>query len=73
MTQGFEVGAANAIRWRQPVLAHRTPASKVRDDCRTAKIENHATFILKVIKQQPNPTPPELSKMGTSANPRRSV
>jgi transposase len=37
------VSAANAIRWRQPVLRHGTPAAKPQGgDRRSAKIEDHA-------------------------------
>ncbi len=60
----FGVSPASAIRWRQLVLAHGTPAAKIRvGDRRTAKIEDHATFILKAIEQQPDPTLAELREM----------
>ncbi len=60
----FGVSAASAIRWRQLVLAHGTPAGKIRGgDRRTAKIEDHAAFILEAIEQQPDPTLAELREM----------
>lgn len=46
------------------MLAHGTPAGKARGgDRRTAKIEDHAAFILEAIKQQPDPTLAELREM----------
>lgn len=60
----FGVSPASAIRRRQLVLAHGTPAAKIRGgDRRTAKIEDHAAFILKAIEQQPDPTLAELREM----------
>lgn len=62
--QRFGVSAASAIRWRQLMLAHGTPAGKVRGgDRRTAKIEEHAAFILDAIQQQADPTLAELRGM----------
>lgn len=46
------VSAAGPIRWRQLALAHGTTAGKVRDgDRRTAKIGDHAAYILEAITQ----------------------
>ncbi len=46
------------------MLAHGTPAAKIRGgDRRTAKIEDHAAFILKAIEEQPDPTLAELREM----------
>lgn len=60
----FGVSAASAIRWRQLTLRHRTPAAKPQGgDRRTARIEEHASFILNAIKQQPDPTLAELREM----------
>ena len=60
----FGVSAASAIRWRQLVLAHGTPAAKPQGgDRRTPKIEDHAVFILEAIEQQPDPTLVELREM----------
>ena len=60
----FGVSAASAIRWRQLVLAHGTPAAKLQGgDRRTPKIEDHAAFILTAIEQQPDPTLAELRGM----------
>ena len=60
----FGVSAASAIRWRQLALAHRTPAARPQGgDRRTAKIEEHASFILNAIEQQPDPTLAELREM----------
>lgn len=57
----FGVSAASAIRWRQLMLAHGTPAGKVRGgDRRTTKIEEHAAFILEAIRHQPDATLAEL-------------
>lgn len=60
----FGVSAASAIRWRQLALRHRTPAARPQGgNRRTAKIEEHASFILGAIKQQPDPTLAELREM----------
>ena len=60
----FGVSAARAIRWRHLVLAHGTPAAKTKGgDRQTAKIEDHAAFILAAIKQQSDPTLAELREM----------
>jgi transposase len=56
--------AASAIRWRQLVLAHGTPAAKSQGgDRRTPKTEDHEAFILEAIEQQPDPTLAELREM----------
>lgn len=45
-------------------LRHGTPAAKLQGgDRRTARIEAHASFILKAIEQQPDPTLAELREM----------
>jgi len=60
----FGVSAASAIRWRQLVLTHGTPAAKPQGgDRRTSKIEDHAAFILAAIEQQPDSTLAELRTM----------
>ena len=60
----FGVSAASAIRWRQLALRHGTPAAKPQGgDRRTARIEDHAAFILEAIEQQPDPTLSELRVM----------
>ena len=60
----FGVSAASAIRWRQLVLAHGTPAARPQGgDRRTAKIEEHASFILAAIEQQSDPTLAEVREM----------
>ena len=60
----FGVSAASAIRWRQLALRHGTPAARPQGgDRRTAKIEEHAFFLLEAIKQQPDPTLTELREM----------
>ena len=60
----FGVSAASAIRWRQLALQHGTPAAKPQGgDRRTAKIEDHAAFILDAIKLEPDPTLAELQAM----------
>ena len=60
----FGVSAASAIRWRQLALQHGTPTAKPQGgDRRTVKIEEHASFILDAIKQQPDPTLAELREM----------
>ncbi len=63
-TLTFGVSAASAIRWRQLTLRHGTPAAKPQGgDRRTARIEEHASFILDAIKQRPDPTLAELREM----------
>jgi transposase len=58
------VSAASAVRWRQLALRHGTPAARPQGgDRRTAKIEEHASFILNTIEQQPDPTLAELREM----------
>ena len=60
----FGVSAASAIRWRQLVVQHGTPAAKRQGgDRRAARIDAHATFILDAIEQQPDPTLAELRIM----------
>lgn len=60
----FGVSAASAIRWRQLALRYGTPAAKPQGgDRRSAKIEDHAPFILEAIEQQPDPTLAELRMM----------
>jgi transposase len=45
------VSAASAIRWRQLVVQHGTPAAKPQGgDRRAARIDAHATVILHAIK-----------------------
>jgi transposase-like protein len=49
----FGVSAASAIRWRQLVLQHDTPAAKTQGgDQRSAPIEDHAGLIHAAIEQQ---------------------
>jgi hypothetical protein len=49
----FRVNAASAVRWRQLVLRHGTPAAKPRSGDRLAgRIDAHASFILSTIKAQ---------------------
>lgn len=60
----FVVSAGSAIRWRQLALAHGTPAAKPQGgDRRTAKIEDHAAFILEAIATEADPTLAELQAM----------
>jgi len=60
----FGVSAASAIRWRQLALRHGTPMARPQGgDRRTAKIEEHASFLLDAIEQQPDPTLAELREM----------
>jgi transposase len=57
----FGVSAASAIRWRQLVLRHGTPAAKPQGgDRRAWKIDDHAGLILEVIGEQPDMTLDEL-------------
>ena len=63
-TTRWDTIAPSAIRWRQLVLAHGTPAAKPQGgDRRSPKIEDHAAFILEAIEQQPDPTLAELREM----------
>jgi transposase len=60
----FGVSAASAIRWRQLAVRHGTPAARPQGgDRRTAKIEEHAVFILDALERQPDPTLAELREM----------
>jgi transposase len=57
----FGVSAASAIRWRQLVLKHGTPAAKPQGgDRRSAPIEDHAALIHAAIERQPDITLDEL-------------
>lgn len=57
----FGVSAASAIRWRQLVLQHGTPAAKPQGgDRRSAPIEDHAALIRAAIERQPDITLDEL-------------
>lgn len=68
----FGVSAASAIRWRQLALVHGTPAAKPQGgDRRTAKIEDHADFILEAIEREPDPTlGPDVASHGFYCLPR---
>ena len=58
------VSAASAIRWRQLVLQHGTPAAKPQGgDRRSAPIEDHAGLIHAAIEQQSDITLDELRLM----------
>lgn len=60
----FGVSAASAIRWRQLVLRHGTPAPKPQGgDRRTARIEAHAAFILGAIEAKDDITLIELQAL----------
>ena len=60
----FGVSAASAIRWRQLVVQHGTPAAKPQGgDRRSAPIEDHAALIHAAIKQQSDITLDELRLM----------
>ena len=60
----FGVSAASAIRWRQLVLQHGTPAAKPQGgDRRSAPIEDHAGLIHAAIEQQSDITLDELRLM----------
>ena len=49
----FGVSAASAVRWRQLVIQHGTPAAKPQSgDRRSAPIEDHAALIHAAIEQQ---------------------
>lgn len=60
----FGVNAASAIRWRQLVLQHGTPAAKPQGgDRRAARIEAHAGFILGAIEAKDDITLVELQAL----------
>jgi transposase len=60
----FGVSAASAIRWRQLVLQHGTPAAKPQGgDRRAARIEAHASFILDAIEAKDDITLVELQAL----------
>jgi transposase len=57
----FGVSAASAIRWRQLVLQHDTPAAKSQGgDRRAGRIDAHAAFILGAIEAKDDITLAEL-------------
>ncbi|WP_144037291.1 IS630 family transposase [Sphingomonas sp. TZW2008] len=57
----FGVSAASAIRWRQLVVQHGTPAAKRQGgDRRAARIDAHAAFILDAIEAKDDITLVEL-------------
>ena len=57
----FGVSAASAIRWRQLVLQHGTPAAKPQGgDRRAGRIDAHAAFILGAIEEKDDITLVEL-------------
>ncbi len=60
----FGVSAASAIRWRQLVLQHGTPAAKPQGgDRRASRIDAHAAFILGAIKAKDDITLVELQAL----------
>ncbi|MEJ8630164.1 IS630 family transposase [Sphingomonas sp. I4] len=60
----FGVSAASAIRWRQLVVQHGTPAAKPQGgDRRAARIDAHATFILEAIEAKDDITLVELQAL----------
>ena len=60
----FGVSAASAIRWRQLVVQHGTPAAKPQGgDRRAARIDAHATFILEAIEVKDDITLVELQAL----------
>lgn len=60
----FGVSAASAIRWRQLLFQHGTPAAKPQGgDRRSAKIEDHAALIHAAIEHQSDITLEELRTM----------
>ncbi|MES2494425.1 MAG: IS630 family transposase [Pseudomonadota bacterium] len=60
----FGVSAASAIRWRQLVLQHGTPAAKPQGgDRRAARIDAHAAFILGAIEAKDDITLVELQAL----------
>ncbi|WP_394662266.1 IS630 family transposase [uncultured Sphingomonas sp.] len=60
----FGVSAASAIRWRQLVVQHGTPAAKQQGgDRRAARIDAHAAFILDVIEAKDDITLVELQAL----------
>lgn len=70
----FGVSASSAIRWRQLMLQHGTPAAKPQGgDRRSAKIEDHAALIHAAIEQQSDMTLEELRVMLAGYGVRSSV
>jgi transposase len=60
----FGVSAASAIRWRQLVVRHGTPAAKLQGgDRRAARIDAHSTFILDAIEAKDDITLVELQAL----------
>ena len=60
----FGVSAASAIRWRQLVVQHGTPAAKPQGgDRRAARINAHAAFILDTIEAKDDITLVELQAL----------
>ena len=60
----FGVSAASAIRWRQLVVQHGTPAATPQGgDRRSTKIEDHAALIHAAIERQSDITLDELRLM----------
>ncbi len=60
----FGVSAASAIRWRQLVLQHGTPAAKPQGgDRRAARLDTHAALILGAIEAKDNITLVELQAL----------
>lgn len=60
----FGVSAASAIRWRQLVIQHGTPAAKPQGgDRRAARIDGHAAFILAAIEAKDDITLVELQAL----------
>lgn len=60
----FGVSAASAIRWRQLVIVHGTPAAKPQGgDRRAARIDGHAAFILAAIEAKHDITLVELQAL----------
>jgi transposase len=60
----FGVSAASAIRWRQLVLQHGTPAAKRQGgDRRSGRIDAHAAFILAAIEAKDDITLVELQAL----------
>ncbi len=60
----FGVSAASAIRWRQLVRRHGTPAAKPQGgDRRVARIEDHAALVHAAIERQSDITLDELRTM----------
>ena len=60
----FGVSAASAIRWRQLVVRHGTPAARPQGgDRRMARTDAHATFILDAIEAMDDITLVELQAL----------